>query len=187
MLRVHTQCAFTLIELLVVMTIVALLMGVAIPGFSGWVERRHTDADRVLLATTINGARTAAIHLNQPVVMCPGNMDGCGGRDRWHEGTVVFADPNGNRRLDRNETLIGGFATLTGTARWRSFRNRTYLRFMPNGLTDWQNGHFLLCPASPDPELDRQLVLNRAGRLYFSIDADGDGRHEDVQDNPLNC
>ncbi len=182
-----TNHGFTLLELLVVMTIVAVLTTFAIPGFAGWVERRHTDADRALLATTIYGARTAAIHLNQPVVMCPGDDQGCGRRNSWHEGAVVFADPNRNGRLDRGETLVGGFGALNGTVQWRSFRNRSYLRFLPNGLTDWQNGHFLLCPTTDDPDLARQLVLNRAGRLYFSIDADGDGRHEDVQDNPLEC
>ena len=103
-------------------------------------------------------------------------------------GTVAFVDYNNNKQIDEQDKLLGSIAQLTNRVTWRSFRNRSYLKFVATGHTDWQNGHFKFCPeGTQDHALSRQLVLNAAGRLYFSRDEDGDGLHEDVQGNDLTC
>ena len=177
----------TLIELLMTLAILALLLTMAIPSVVPWIERTHADADRHTFATIIQTSRSAAIQFGQAVTLCPGSRRGCGTRNSWHLGTVAFTDRNGNRRRDEDDVLLASVADLSSRVIWRSFRNRSYLRFTPRGFTDWQNGHFLFCPQDGDPQQARQLVLNATGRLYFSQDEDRDGIHEDRRGRPLVC
>ena len=178
---------FSLIELLIAITLLSVLLIFAMPNTSKLVTRLQTEADQRRIAGMIYAARHAAIQFNGPVNLCPGTTTGCGSRDTWHKGVVAFVDSNLNRSIDHGEAVIAATPSLGSSVRWRSFRNRSYLRFLPSGATDWQNGHFLFCPTPPDPELARQLVLNAAGRVYYSRDADGDRVHEDVQGKPLQC
>lgn len=177
----------TIIELLIVLALVGLLASLAAPGFRDLTAARQVLADQYAVHGLINAARQAAIRLNQPVTLCPAHPTGCGPRDRWHAGMIVFADRNRNRQLDDDEVHVASHGPLHGRVRWRSFRNRSYLRFMPSGLTDWQNGHFLFCLRASQPELARMLIVNRAGRVYASNDADGDGIHENARGEPLDC
>ena len=115
--------------------------------------------------------------------------DACGRRSDWHQGGWIFADANSNARIDEGERVYGALPPLRkgSSLRWRSFRNRGYLRFRANGLTDWQNGHFQYCPPGGDPRHARQVILNAQGRARLAPDTDGDGIAEDADGRPLAC
>lgn len=180
---------WSLIELVAALAISATLLGAAWFSTSLWIARVEREADRDQLATLINLSRAAAVNLNHPVILCPGDLtSGCGARNTWHLGTIAFADANQDRSLDAGDITLASIPQLTSRIEWRSFRNRSYLKFRASGVTDWQNGHFKFCPLQPIPGSGGlQLVLNAAGRLYFSRDDDADGIHEDVQGRPLIC
>jgi len=185
--RSEIATGLTLIELLISICIVSVLVSFAFSTRT-WIARIEVDSDRTQMAAIINLARSSAIQLNHSVTLCPGSDAGCGHRNEWHLGTVAFVDYNNNKQIDEQDKLLGSIAQLTNRVTWRSFRNRSYLKFVATGHTDWQNGHFKFCPeGTQDHALSRQLVLNAAGRLYFSRDEDGDGLHEDVQGNDLIC
>lgn len=176
-----------LTELLIVLALVAILSNFALPGMQELVEGREHEADYDAFAALLISARQSAILLNAPVTFCPGAQDRCGRRDLWQQQTLAFVDENRNRIIDGNDHIIGQLKDLSFNIRWRSFRNRSYLRFRASGFTHWQNGNFTLCTDDADPTKARQLVLNQVGRIYFSRDEDDDGVHEDVQGNPLTC
>ena len=48
--------------------------------------------------------------------------------------------------------------------RFRAFRTTRYLRFLPNGQTDWQNGRFTWCPPAALTLEPRSIVINVQGR-----------------------
>ena len=185
------QLGFTIIELLVVITIMSLMFSMAAPAFSSLVQRYQVRGEVDQFISLLAVARQTAISKGVVVTVCPkhsSEKDRCGSRNAWHLGTLVFEDLNGNRLMDGTDALIAGTAPLEhNTVQWRAFRNRSYLRFNPTGLTDWQNGHFLFCPVNQQANLIRQLVLNYAGRTYLSEDNDGDGIHEDVGGDALSC
>ncbi|NKB97401.1 MAG: prepilin-type N-terminal cleavage/methylation domain-containing protein [Pseudomonadales bacterium] len=176
----------SLIELLVAVTIAGILLGSMLFSSSKLIGTKRTETDRDKFATLIQTSRAAAIHLNHPVILCPDDTTGCGARNSWHRGTIAFADKNHNALYDGDDPIVGSLPRLSSDVEWRSFRNRNYLRFLPTGTTDWQNGHFKFCPQIIDQSA-LQLVLNAAGRLYYSKDEDGDGIHEDVQGRDLSC
>ncbi len=182
------NAGITLIELLVSVLLIAILLGMASVQWPALAAKRRLQADVDQFVSLISTARHTAIIKGVVVTLCPAAADGCGSRNTWHNGTMAFEDLNGNRVIDGQDAVIRRLPRMPATrVAWRAFRNRGYLRFNPSGMTDWQNGHFLFCPVNGDIRHARQLVLNFAGRVYLSNDADDDGVHEDVRGRPLEC
>ena len=149
---------------MVALTIAGIMLGMAVISFPAFVERQVTWARLESLATAIQIARHTAVKYNVRVTMCPAAThndpeDVCGARNTWHNGATVFTDRNGNRRQDETDREIARLQPIDdATVYWRSFRNRSYLRFTGKGMTDWQNG--TSCTARP--------VATRAGSVRSS-------------------
>ena len=59
----HANEGFTLVELIVVIAILAILAGVAVPAYSGYIEKANRAGDEQLLSA-VNAAFAAACALN---------------------------------------------------------------------------------------------------------------------------
>ena len=187
---------FSLIELMMTLCIILLLGGFAIHGLVDQKRKHEMDGLQESFINLLYSARNAAIIHHSEVIVCPMRnkrralleRPSCGKRNQWQLGVLAFTDLNRNRHLDENESIVAqlpGFGDAT--VHWRSFRNRSYLRFTAEGLTDWQNGNFLFCDIQLKPELARQVTLNHAGRLYTAEDRDHDGIYEGRDNKPLDC
>jgi type IV fimbrial biogenesis protein FimT len=180
----------TIVELLVTLAVAGVLLGLAVPNFRDFVERNRSAAVLNQLIGALQTARHAAITLHTAVTLCPGSpTSGCGPRDSWQAGAIVFADRNANGRVDSGEDVLRSFPPLPNGTRvyWRSFRNRNYLQIKATGLTNWQNGHLLYCPANGDVHFARAVIINAQGRVRNAADSDRDGVVEDANGDPLTC
>ncbi len=178
----------SLIELLIALALSGIMSSLAVFYIPDWINRLQAESAINGFRSVINTARHAAITFNVDVIVCPRDGEVCGPRNTWHRGTLVFADHDADQQVSAGDTMVAHLPALkSGQVVWRSFRNRSYLKFTATGLTDWQNGHLLYCPDNGDPQFARQVVLNHAGRTYSSRDSDGDGIHEDVRGNALVC
>ena len=188
-LRSHRQSGFNFTELMVALAAAAVLTGIAIPEFADLVAGQRASARINAVASAIHTARHLAITHNRAITLCAGQGPACGNRDGWHEGMLIFADSDSDRRVDEGEFVGARLPAIdAGEAIvWRSFGNRSYLKFRATGRTDWQAGNFQYCPADRDPRFARQLILNAQGRLRHAFDRDGDGIREDAQGRPLSC
>ena len=189
MLAGRGYSGFSLTELMVTLAAAGLLMGIAIPEFTTMVAGQRASARINAVAGAIQTARHLAITHNTVVTLCPGQGPVCAGRNHWHEGMLIFADADSDRRVDDGEFVGARLPKLNAgeTIVWRSFGNRSYLRFRGTGLTDWQPGNFQYCPADKDPRFSRQLILNAQGRVRHAVDGDRDGIREDAKGRPLQC
>ena len=189
MSRPRTQNGLTVSELLTALAIAAVLVGVAVPGVSGLLNRARADAAIEQMSRAIQFTRYQAISRRTTATLCPGGGATCGRRDSWHEGATVFLDGNANGVRDRGEEVLQRLQPLPQgyRVRWRSFRNRSSLSMRPDGTTDWQPGNMLVCPTDGDAHNARQLVVNAQGRVRLSRDSDGDGVVEDAQGRPVSC
>ena len=180
---------FNLTELMVALAVAGVLMGIAIPELAALAAGQRASARINSVAAAIQTARHLAVSHNRSMTLCSGQGPVCGDRDDWHEGMLVFADSDGNRRLDDGEYVGARLQGLNAgeTIAWRSFGNRSFLRFRSSGISDWQAGNFKYCPADRDPRFARQLILNAQGRTRHATDSDGDGIREDSQGRPLTC
>lgn len=182
------HAGFTLIELIACVAIAGLLFGYAIPGISHLVRSHEATTAINWMVGNVVFARHSAIVSNTLVTLCP-SRDGtrCGGK--WHEGTLVFTDMNGDREVDGDDKVLRrlDFPVDGATIKWRSFGNRQYLQMRRSGFTNYQNGNFVYCPADGDLRYARQLVINVQGRGRTSKDTDGDGLVEDRRGRHLRC
>ena len=209
------SAGLTLVELLTTLAVAGILVTAASGGAAHLIGQHRASAAVNQMLGAVRFARHAAVSHRSPVTLCPadgaqslqpGSARGnpsqenssargnpsqarCGRRNTWHNGALVFLDRNANGRFDGSDVLLRRMPRLGEGERfyWRSFRNRSYLMIRPSGLTDWQNGNFLYCPASGDPRFARQIVINAQARVRHARDSDGDGIVEDAQGRAVDC
>jgi type IV fimbrial biogenesis protein FimT len=180
---------FTLLEGLVTLTVAIIFSLLAIPEFADLLARQRATAAINQMLGAIHMTRHAAISQRRLTVLCASEERACLGRNEWHRGAMVFADLNGDGKRAQAEPVITQLPPLHTGARvsWRSFQNKPYIRFRPNGATDWQNGSFTYCPGNGDLSLAKRITLNVQGRVAKSTDRNQDGIDEDGRGRPLRC
>jgi len=157
---------FTLTEAVIALCVSAVLLAVAVPAWSGALAAAHSGSARTVLATTLLDAIRHSALTGVEVVVCPhgGGATACSGEVDWSGGWMAFADLNGNRSRDANETLVHKAAALDDSVRLRSTAGRTRLVFQPNGGNAGSNVTFTLCDRRGAAKATT-LVLANDGRL----------------------
>ena len=156
---------FTLMEALVVMALTATLLALAVPAWSHARAAAISGAVRVELAASLLDAVNHAANAGSEVVVCPVSAAGqCAATTSWDAGWLAFADINGNRLKDGNETLLIRAAPIARSIHLQSSVGRTRVVFQPNGSNAGSNVTFTLCD-SRGVEYATALILSNAGRL----------------------
>ncbi|HSN72362.1 MAG TPA: GspH/FimT family pseudopilin [Steroidobacteraceae bacterium] len=167
----------TLLELAFAMAIVAVLIGLAVPG----VRELRLDSERTAavndLLHALYLARSEAIKRGAVVSVCPGTAEsGCAPGTEWAGGWLVFVNDDRDRppELDPGELVLRAdmpAANLTITS------NRPALSFRPTTQLD-VNGTIVFCdPRGSDAA--RAIIVSHTGRPRVST-RNSSGR-------PLSC
>jgi len=163
----------SLIEILVSLTILALLVGLAVPAFShqrrDWAITTATNEWMALLQR----AKLESITRGRPVVMCTANaVPECTSSQAWTAGHLTFIDENRSGSLDGADTILHRELQPPRLLRIRGNGPVSrYVNFHSDGVPRlfsgaFQAGTFTLCLAGEtDPRYFRQLVLSAPGRL----------------------
>ena len=178
---------FTLLHCLLVLALLGILTSLALPLYSDLVEITRIRTATRDLVTAFDTARASAISAGKTVTVCR-SRDGEDCNGRWEEGLIVFRDENGDHRMNPEDTLLWRSDGITGyKVNWRSFGNRQYLQFTSMGLVLYQNGHFLLCPASADSTHAITLIINATGRIRLGRDTNHNGVVENGGGADISC
>lgn len=156
---------FTLIELLAILAVAGILLGVALPAFSGALEAARAQDARAALFTTLVSATARATATGTHAVLCP-SADGqnCLDSADWSLGWIAFLDHDGDRQHAPGERIIQQQTALAGKVRLRSTEGRKRIVFQPSGSNAGSNVTFTLCDGR-GPAKAQTLVLNNQGRL----------------------
>lgn len=137
------------------------------------------------LQSLLSNARTLALVHDSSTIVCPASTasirplnaenalagDWCDPHGNWQTGVNVVLDRNQNRSIDAADNLVFHLAWYTSRGlppqiQWRSFRDDDQIEFLANGMTNWQNGRFIMC--SPTHRIPaKHLIINAAGRSYI--------------------
>ncbi|MEW8043175.1 MAG: prepilin-type N-terminal cleavage/methylation domain-containing protein [gamma proteobacterium symbiont of Phacoides pectinatus] len=118
------QRGVTLIELISTLAIAAILLTLAVPGFSRWSEESRLVTEVNTLLTHLHLARSEAVKQRTPVVLCPDNGQGdCAATIEWQAGYILFPDLDGDRRRGPDEPLLRRYRPDAGGPRIRSARS----------------------------------------------------------------
>jgi type IV fimbrial biogenesis protein FimT len=91
---------FTLIELMVALTISAILIGIAIPSFKGYITRSAVENMQSRLGGAITFARSEAATRNSVITLCSSNNGIQCVANQWGAGWIVFVDGNADQDVD---------------------------------------------------------------------------------------
>lgn len=144
--RPNAYAGFTLVEQVVVVTVLAVLLGMAIPAMGGLLARHELASAQMELAATLQHARALAVSSRRRVLLCP-SRDGqqCTDDTHWESGWALGRYRSSNAdQLDGLPTLVhAGYRRLTMV----STAGRKRVRFQPDGTTGGSNISFTLCRA----------------------------------------
>ncbi|MEO7478668.1 MAG: GspH/FimT family pseudopilin [Lysobacteraceae bacterium] len=167
-MRTH-QNGITLIELLIATSIVAILLGVAMPAFSGAFEASRASSARSALASNLVTAFSSATNAGSRAVLCP-SSDGmtCVSSPDWSNGWIAFLDIDGDHEHQASEPVVARQAALSGKVRLRSTVGRTRIVIQASGSSAGSNVTFTLCDGR-GPSKAESLVLNNQGVLHPGV------------------
>lgn len=156
---------FTLIEALIALVVVALLVALAVPAVAGAVAAGHSAASQASLTEALLQALNHSTITGSEVVVCSSSGDNCSGQVDWSSGWLAFADLNGNRSRDANETVLRRQSALEYGVRLRSTKGRTRIVFQPSGgATAGSNVTFTFCDRRGE-EKATSVILANSGRM----------------------
>lgn len=177
---------FSLLELMIVLAIAAVLMNVALPSFTSFINNQERKSALYGLMGVFAFARQHAVMNGAIVTVCPlDTTDSCG-KD-WNGDIHAFLDPNNSRKLSTNGVLLRTISpSSNGRLIVRSL-NRSFFQFRPTGFVHSDLGNVTWCPRSQDASLAGQIIINRGGQVRMARDTNNDGIPEDSSGRPLRC
>ena len=173
---------YSLIEMLFMLFIVGVLCSTVALSFKGLQNRVHIQAASEALLSDVLSARAEALRLERRVTLCAAALDSSlqpalptacassGSLVAWHQGWLVFEDPNSNGLWDEGESLlkqrsrINPHVSATGNntvGRYVSF-GASGRSLLLNGA--FQAGTITLCERGANAKEGWLLVVNAVGR-----------------------
>lgn len=152
----------SLLELLCVMASLAILLAMALPNFQSILARWRVQRACSHLQTLLSTAQHEALLQQTRVTVCPSinGYDCCGD---WNQGWLVSTGmPETAWRFEAAESDRSDIEI-----RWYgNFGEHQRVKFLPNGMTHGQTGHFTLCwRAGVERRFCQRLILHFSGQI----------------------
>lgn len=165
--RLPAMAGFTLVELMITLVVAAVVLGIAVPNFTGMVNSSRLTAQANELVTGIQLARSEAIKLNRQVSFC-GSTDGtnCAAAGDW------------TRWVVRTATDVLHTGEVNPAAQVSADNN--VIGFRSDGLARLANGSLasvtltVCMPVSRPVQNIRQVTLANGSRTTV-VSAEGQG------------
>lgn len=154
---------FTLIELVMTVAVVAVLLGIALPAFSGSFEASRAMQTRTALLGTYLAALNGAAIANKRTTMCPSN-DGnnCISSTDWSGGWIAFVDANADREHQVDERILSRQSALPGKVRLHSTVGRTRIEIQADDSVAGSNVTFTLCDGRGESHAQGLVLSNKS-------------------------
>jgi type IV fimbrial biogenesis protein FimT len=174
-LRRHSprDLGFSLIELMVTLAVAGVLLGVAVPAFTGMIlNNRLTSTANDMLAD-FAVARSEAAKRGTRVTICMNSAGtdadtACSTSGSWSAGWLIFLDANGNNALDSGETVLRVHQALPSSI-FVTTAVGNYLLAKPVGTVS-PTGTFLLCD-SRTGNFGRLVTISPTGRASVTTNS----------------
>ena len=164
-MTLRRQTGVTLIELLVTISIAAILMAIAVPGFQDFFRRNRVDSAVSDLMGTLNYARSEAIRRGVRVSVCRSDTGtNCTTAQPWQSGWIVFTNPDNDNNVDPGEEIIRVHQALpAGVTLNTNINFQDRITYQPDGrITNNVGGSFFFCHGGTVDA--RRIVVIGTGR-----------------------
>ena len=156
--------AFSVVELTTSLAVTLVLLTIAIPGLRNITGNSAVSAGLNDMISHLHFARSEAIKRGIQVVLCP--SDGghqCLDSFQWQDGFMVFADDNGNRRLDEQEIMLRFHRHDSKRVKILTSAGRKRLVYKPSGMSPGSTATITICDRSASVE-PQAIILSNPGR-----------------------
>jgi type IV fimbrial biogenesis protein FimT len=165
----HKSQGFSLVEALVVLALLAVLLGLAVPGVASLRVRHELQAVAEDVWNSLMLARSQALVQQARVVVCPAaSMQTCDEQGHWAAGWHVFVDSNRNGQRDAGEQVLQSRGALPVGVRLLGNSSVSLgMGYGADGRSEgrsggFQSGTYTLCkPGLPE---QWSVVINMLGR-----------------------
>jgi type IV fimbrial biogenesis protein FimT len=162
------------VELLVTLAIFAILVSLAVPGFSTVVAEWKRDSVTRALASDLQKARSESIKSSRKVVVCPStnttaSTPTCADGVEWKSGWLVFVDFDSDNGYDstKGDILVTTGPASSGVSKMESSDGVKYLVFLPNGLLAVGKTDITIEPSNTNIKKNK-VEINQIGRVTIS-------------------
>lgn len=154
---------FTLIELLISVALIAVVMAIGVPSMSEFIKNDRLATQINTLVGHLALARSSAVSLHQPVIVCASSDQASCSSVNWADGWIVFVDADasggfslGDELLRAQQPLEGGNTLVSSTGAVVTYDNRG---FAPNST-----GSFALCDERGATYM-KSITISNTGRV----------------------
>ena len=166
-LTYHKQRGYTLLEILIAVALLSVILAVAFPALSEFVDRRRIVANAQDVSDLLSFARQQAVSANERVRVC---------WNEQNEGTATTRDVSGNliehggfialRFIDQN--VLYRRSSLSGARSvMRENIDGRCMIYETDGRTNNKGGAFYICPADGEEDGAVEVRVDIAGRAQL--------------------
>lgn len=184
------QQGFSLLELLVTISVAAILIAIAVPSLTMFIQNSREDAQADSLISSLEYARSEAVKRDANVEVCASaDQATCSNAASWATGWIVetVATPPAAPTVLQVMSQLSGNNTLTGAFNGAAV---TQVTFQPNGFVQaaggagvYVNTYFTLCD-SRGASKARDIEITGIGAVQASSTA---GQNLDTPPKALAC
>ena len=162
---------FSLIELMIAVGLTGLLLSMAVPALDIFVSNARQTGAINDFVSSIHQARSTAVTTNTRVTICPSsggtNCETVG----WNAGWIVFSDPDSDRNVDSDETIIASSGSTDGLT-IQSGQFSAFIMYRPNGRVmnaslNGSSGSFTVCDKR-GASYAKVMIIDLSGRPRLS-------------------
>ncbi|MFK7993262.1 MAG: GspH/FimT family pseudopilin [Granulosicoccus sp.] len=191
---------FTLLELLIAMAVAGVLLSIAAPSVSAVIQNQRLQSALGPVSLAAFTARSESAKSGDSVTLCARATDTQCGAD-WNNGSLVFRDGTVVRGetqavIDNTDEILrvipphghpivlSAIASTDRTATGEY--NPSFVRYEPDGGSNWKNGTFFVCDDRGDNSAIA-LHITISGDIRPARSSDSDGPVKDVFGRDLSC
>lgn len=159
---------FTLIELLVTLAVASILLGIAMPAFSSFVQNTRLADEANTLVYDMNLARSQAVKLDTTVQVCASSDHATCNSMNWADGWIVLCPANCPPGLGATPALLlVAPAVNTGNTAREELANATMVNYLSTGQTGGAALQFVFCDRR-GAAYARDVEINLIGEITSS-------------------
>lgn len=160
---------FTLVELVLVLTIGAILLAIAIPGYAFLMSGSRLSTATNDLVTALHLARSEAVKRRARVTVCKSNsamssQPSCNINANWEEGGLVFVDDGTRGVVDPGDTVLWSTDQASAGVAITTSNFTSFISYLPSGVSQGSNGlpngWLHVCVNGQQ----REIIVNAVGR-----------------------
>ena len=199
-IHMNKNHGFTLIELIVTLAVFGIVISMAAPSMSGFIDSNRRAAQVNTFVSALNLARSEAVKRNNNVTVCTRNDAGtaCDATKNWDSGWLVFIDDNTRGVIDGSDAILRVYEQIykreipKDVTLKETVADSRYITYQARGqasfpLTTTTAASFERCDDG-GPAQARAIMVTSTGRIRLSKDTsvDTDKIHEDNNGN-IDC